>query len=399
VNADRAAAQVASGTGGATLGAEAAATAERASHETGALAEQRIAVATQWQLMWWRFRKHKLAVGGTIVLGLFYLVALFADFFAYADPQESDAQRSLIAPQAIHWFDDGSFKPYVYALKGARDPVTFKRVYVADASTKIPVTFFARGEPYRLLGLIPFDRHLFGVKGAKAGDALVLMGTDMQGRDLWSRLMFATQTSMTIGLVSVALSLVLGVVLGGISGYFGGMLDTVIQRIIEILRSIPTIPLWMGLAAALPSDWSIVQIYFAITIIISLIGWTELARVVRGRFISLKEEDFVMAAELVGCSKSRIIFRHMVPSFISHIIAATTLAIPAIIISETSLSFLGLGLRPPAISWGVLLQDAQNIQALVISPWLLIPSVPVIIAVLAFNFMGDGIRDAADPYL
>jgi peptide/nickel transport system permease protein len=370
-----------------------------AAPETRSLAEQRIAVATQWQLMWWRFRKHKLAAGGTVVLVAFYLVAFFADFFAYADPQESDAQRSLMEPQAIHWIDDGGFKPYVYALKGSRDPITFKRVYARDTTTKIPVTLFGRGEPYTLLGLIPMDRHLFAVEGAKAGDSLFLLGTDMQGRDLWSRLMFATRTSMTIGLVSVALSLVLGVALGGISGYFGGVIDTVIQRIIEILRSIPTIPLWMGLAAAVPNDWDVVEVYFAITIIISLIGWTELARVVRGRFISLKQEDFVMAAELVGCSKSRIIFRHMVPSFISHIIAATTLAIPAIIISETSLSFLGLGLRPPAISWGVLLQDAQNIQALVISPWLLIPSIAVIVAVLAFNFMGDGIRDAADPYL
>ena len=370
-----------------------------AGQETGHLVEQRIAVATQWQLMWWRFRKHKLAVGGTIVLLAFYLVAVFADFFAYVDPLESDAQRSLMAPQAIHWLDGGSFKPYVYALNGSRDPVTFKRVYVPDTSRKIPIRFFGRGEPYQLLGFIPSDRHLFAVEGAKTAESLFLMGTDMQGRDLWSRLMYATRTSMTIGLVSVALSLVLGVVLGGISGYFGGLIDTVIQRIIEILRSIPTIPLWMGLAAALPADWDVVKVYFAITIIISLIGWTELARVVRGRFISLKQEDFVMAAELVGCSKARIIFRHMVPSFISHIIAATTLAIPAIIISETSLSFLGLGLRPPAISWGVLLQDAQNIQALVISPWLLIPSLAVIIAVLAFNFMGDGIRDAADPYL
>jgi peptide/nickel transport system permease protein len=370
-----------------------------ATRDAGGLAEQRIAVATQWQLMWWRFRKHRLAVGGTIVLLAFYLVAAFAAFFAYADPQESDAQRSLMAPQAIHWFDEGRFSPYVYALKGTRDPMTFKRVYVPDTSTKIPVRLFGRGEAYELFGFIPLDRHLFAVDGAKAGDSLFLMGTDMQGRDLWSRLMYATQTSMTIGLVSVALSLVLGVVLGGFSGYFGGLIDTVIQRIIEILRSIPTIPLWMGLAAALPADWSVVKVYFAITIIISLIGWTELARVVRGRFISLKQEDFVMAAELVGCSKPRIIFRHMVPSFVSHIIAATTLAIPAIIISETSLSFLGLGLRPPAISWGVLLQDAQNIQALVISPWLLIPSVAVIVAVLAFNFMGDGIRDAADPYL
>jgi len=370
-----------------------------APQDSGNLAEQRIAVATQWQLMWWRFRKHRLAIGGTIVLLAFYVVALFADFFAYVDPLESEAQRSLMAPQQVHWFDEGSFKPYVYALTGTRDPVTFKRVYVPDRSRKIPIVFFGRGEPYELLGLIPSNRHLFAVEGAKAGESLFLMGTDMQGRDLWSRLMYATRTSMTIGLVSVALSLVLGVVLGGISGYFGGVIDTVIQRIIEILRSIPTIPLWMGLAAALPADWDVVQVYFAITIIISLIGWTELARVVRGRFISLKEEDFVMAAELVGCSKSRIIFRHMVPSFISHIIAATTLAIPAIIISETSLSFLGLGLRPPAISWGVLLQDAQNIQALVISPWLLIPSIAVIVAVLAFNFMGDGIRDAADPYL
>jgi peptide/nickel transport system permease protein len=367
--------------------------------DAGDLAEQRIAVATQWQLMWWRFRKHKLAMGGTIVLAAFYVVALFADFFAYVDPSESDAQRSLIAPQSIHWFDEGSFRPYVYGLKGTRDPMTFKRVYVPDPSRKIPVRFFGNGERYELLGFIPTDRHLFAVDGAKAAESLFLLGTDMQGRDLWSRLMFATRTSMTIGLVSVALSLVLGVALGGVSGYFGGVVDTVIQRVIEILRSIPTIPLWMGLAAALPSDWDIVKVYFAITIIISLIGWTELARVVRGRFISLKEEDFVMAAELVGCSKARIIFRHMVPSFVSHIIAATTLAIPAIIISETSLSFLGLGLRPPAISWGVLLQDAQNIQALVISPWLLIPSFAVIVAVLAFNFMGDGIRDAADPYL
>jgi peptide/nickel transport system permease protein len=366
--------------------------------ETGVVAEDKIAVATQWQLMWWRFRKHKLAAIGTVVLILFYVVSLFADFFAYVDPLESEAQRSLMAPQPIHWLDEGSFSPYVYALKGTRDPMTFKRVYVPDTSKKIPIRFFGHGDPYRILGLIPCDRHLIGVEGAKTGESLFLLGTDLQGRDLWSRLMYGTQTSMIIGLASVFLSLILGVVLGGISGYFGGWIDTVIQRIIEILRSIPTIPLWMGLAAALPAEWDIVMIYFAITIIISLIGWTELARVVRGRFISLRQEDFIMAAELLGCSKTRIIFRHMVPSFISHIIAATTLAIPAMIISETSLSFLGLGLRPPAISWGVLLQDAQNIQALVISPWLLIPSLAVIVAVLAFNFMGDGIRDAADPY-
>jgi peptide/nickel transport system permease protein len=260
------------------------------------------------------------------------------------------------------------------------------------------VKLFARGYEYKLLGLFPTDIHLIGVEGAAAEETLFLLGTDLLGRDIWSRLMLATRTSMTIGLVGVTLSLFLGVLLGGISGYYGGPIDTFIQRVIEIIRSIPTIPLWMGLAAALPTSWSITRIYFAITIIISLIGWTELARVVRGRFLTLREEDFVMAAELAGASQNRIIFRHMVPSFLSHIIAATTLAIPAMIISETALSFLGLGLRPPAISWGVMLQEAQNIQTLAISPWMLVTAIPVIVVILAFNFMGDGLRDAADPY-
>jgi peptide/nickel transport system permease protein len=276
--------------------------------------------------------------------------------------------------------------------------MTFKRVYTPDPEQKIPVRFFARGFEYRLFGLLPVDRHWIGVEGAAPEETLFLLGTDEQGRDLWSRLMYGTRTSLTIGLAGVAMSLILGVLLGGISGLYGGIIDTIIQRVIEILRSIPTIPLWMGLAAALPNDWSVMQVYFAITVIISLIGWTELARVVRGRFLSLREEDFVMAAELAGCGQMRIIFTHLVPSFLSHIIAATTLAIPAMIISETSLSFLGLGLRPPAISWGVLLQQAQNIQALAISPWLLLPAIPVILVILAFNFMGDGLRDAADPY-
>jgi peptide/nickel transport system permease protein len=227
---------------------------------------------------------------------------------------------------------------------------------------------------------------------------LFLFGTDQLGRDVFSRLVLATRTSLTIGLVSVALSLVLGVLLGGISGLYGGWVDTVIQRVIEILRSIPTIPLWMGLAAAIPASWSPEQVYFAITIIISLIGWTELARVVRGRFLALREEDFIVAAELAGASRLRIIFKHMVPSFLSHIIAATSLALPAMIISETTLSFLGLGLRPPAISWGVMLQDAQNLETLGLAPWLLVAAVPVIVVILAFNFLGDGLRDAADPY-
>jgi len=361
-------------------------------------AEERISVATQWQLMWWRFQKHRLAVASTVVVLLFYSVVVFADFLAYSNPLDSEAQRSLLPPQRIHWFDGGRFSPHVYSLTGMRDPNTFKRVYTPDPNKKIPVRFFARGFEYHLFGLVPTTLHLVGVDGTTPEESLFLLGTDEQGRDLWSRLMYGTRTSLIIGLVGVSLSLLLGVFLGGISGLYGGVLDTVIQRVIEILRSIPTIPLWMGLAAALPNDWSVTQVYFAITIIISLVGWTELARVVRGRFLSLRQEDFVMAAELCGCGQMRIIFTHLVPSFLSHIIAATTLAVPAMIISETSLSFLGLGLRPPAISWGVLLQQAQNIQALAISPWLLIPSIPVTIVILAFNFMGDGLRDAADPY-
>jgi len=357
-----------------------------------------VSVASQWQLMWWRFRRHRVAMAGTAVVVAFYAVVVLADFLAYASPTASEAQRSLLPPQAIHWLADGRFRPHVYALQGARDPVSLKRVYRPDPTRKIPVTLFGRGFSYRLLGLIPTDRHLFAVDAVRAEDTLFLLGTDEQGRDLWSRLVYATQTSLTIGLCGVAMSLVLGVLLGGISGFYGGAVDTVIQRIIEIFRSIPTIPLWMGLAAALPNDWSVLRVYFAITVIISLIGWTELARVVRGRFLSLREEEFVMAAELAGCSRTRIILSHLVPSFLSHIIAATTLAIPAMVISETSLSFLGLGLRPPAISWGVLLQQAQNVQALAISPWLLIPAVPVIVVIIACNFMGDGLRDAADPY-
>jgi peptide/nickel transport system permease protein len=361
-------------------------------------AEERISVATAGQLMWWRFRKHTLAVISAVVLTLFYLVAIFAPALAYVDPELSEAQRGLMPPQKVHWIQDGKLSPHVYAVKGARDPKTFKRVYVTDPETKIPLRFVVKGFPYKILGFIPGDIHLLGVEGIPVEESLFLLGTDVNGRDLWSRLMFATQISLVIGLAAVALSLFLGVLLGGISGYFSGTVDTVIQRVIEILRSIPTIPLWMGLAAALPREWSTQQIYLAITLIISLLGWTELARVVRGRFLTLREEDFITAAELVGCSRMRIIFRHMVPSFLSHIIAATTLAIPAMIISETSLSFLGLGLRPPAISWGVLLEQAQNIQALAISPWLLLPVIPVILAVLAFNFVGDGLRDAADPY-
>jgi peptide/nickel transport system permease protein len=362
-------------------------------------AEDRIAAATQLELTWWRFRKHRLAMASGIVVILFYLIVVFADFLAVTPPHATDAARSYIPPQAVHWFDqDGSFKPHVYALKGRRDLRTFKLHYAPDPTDRRHLVWFAEGYPYRLFGIFEVNRHIIGLDHGVPEDALFLLGTDQLGRDVWSRLMLATRTSLTIGLVGVGLSLFLGILLGGVSGLYGGAVDTVIQRVIEILRSIPTIPLWMGLAAALPNTWSVTQVYIAITVIISLIGWTELARVVRGRFLALREEDFITAAELAGASRLRIIFRHMVPSFLSHIIAAVSLALPAMIISETTLSFLGLGLRPPAISWGVLLQDAQNLQAIAIAPWLLLVAVPVVIVILAFNFLGDGLRDAADPY-
>ncbi len=360
--------------------------------------EERIYIASQWKLMWWRFRKHKIAMAAAVILAVFYFAGLNAEFFATSSPRESASKRGLTPPQRIYLFDGWKPSPHVLAVEGKRDPMTLQRVYTVDPDTKIPVRLFARGFEYKLLWLIPTDRHFLGVKDARAEDTLFILGTDLQGRDLWSRLMFASRISLSIGLVGVSFALFLGILLGGISGFFGGWLDTLIQRSIEVLRSIPTIPLWMGLAATLPTDWSVLRIYFAITIIISLLAWTELARVVRGRFLALREEDFVLAAEISGAGWLRIIFRHMVPSFMSHIVAATTLALPAMIISETALSFLGLGIRPPAISWGVLLQAAQNIEVIAITPWLLLPAVPVIVVILAFNFFGDGIRDAADPY-
>ena len=298
--------------------------------------------------------KHKLALISAVIVGLFYLVALFADVLAYAPPFNTEAGRSYIPPQPIHWFDaTGHFHPQVYALKGKRDLRTFKLTYAPDASEPRDLVLFAHGYPYYFLGLIPTDIHLLALPTASRRTRCSCSGLINSAAICSPASILATRTSLTIGLVGVSLSLLLGVLLGGISGLQGGWVDTVIQRIIEILRSVPTIPLWMGLAAAVPASWSPQQVYFAITIIISLIGWTELARVVRGRFLALREEDFVTAAELAGASRLRIIFKHMVPSFLSHIIAAISLALPAMIISETTLSFLGLGLRPPAISWGV----------------------------------------------
>ena len=366
-----------------------------------AVSKDRISVASQRQWVWWRFRRHRIALIALIIVLLYYLVALGAEFVSVSDPREGRSVRAVVPPQPIHLFDQGTFRPHVCAVEGKRDEFTRAKSYVADCTQKIDVRLFAKGYEYKWLGFIPSDRHLIGVSDPdtySAEESIFLLGTDIQGRDLLSRMVLGTRTSMTLGLAGVTMSLLLGITLGGISGFFGGWIDNLIQRAIEIIRSVPTIPLWMGLAAAMPPDWSVMQIYFAITIIISLFAWTDLARVVRGRFLAMREEDFVTAAVLAGASWPSVIFRHMLPSFYSHIIAAATLAIPFMIISETSLSFLGLGLRPPAISFGVLLQATQNVQAIALTPWLMFPAIPVIVIILALNFMGDGLRDAADPY-
>lgn len=362
--------------------------------------ENRVLIASQWQLMWWKFRKHKLALISGVIVILIYAVALFAEFLAPFSTELYRTDYTYAPPQPLNLFEttaDGRrFNPYVNGYKVEIDQVALRRTFVVDDETKHYVGFLVEGAPYKLLGLFETNIHLIGPRNP--ADPMYLLGADRLGRDLLSRLIYGTRISMSIGLVGVALSFVLGILLGGLSGYYGGAIDNFIQRVIEFIRSLPTIPLWMGLAAALPADWSPIRTYFAITVILSFIGWTGLARVVRGRFLSLRTEDFVTAARLDGSSELRIIVRHMAPSFTSHIIASLTLAIPGIILAETALSFLGLGLRPPVVSWGVLLQDAQNVRAVATAPWLLIPGLAVVVTVLALNFLGDGLRDAADPY-
>ncbi|MDF1522371.1 MAG: ABC transporter permease [Trueperaceae bacterium] len=356
-------------------------------------------VAPAWKLTWWRFRKHKLALVSLWVVVLITAIAAMPEFFATQDPNTTSARHAFIPPQTIQFVHEGRpAMPFAYGVVGQRDPRTLRMEWAIDTEVRYPVRLFARGFEYRLLGLIPTDRHLIGFAGASGTDIPNLLGTDRLGRDQWSRLTYGTRISLSIGLVAVALSTVLGILLGGISGYFGGLVDNVIQRLIELLQALPPIPVWLALSAALPRTWPVTWVYFAITVILALLGWTRLAREVRGRFLSLREEDFVLAARLVGASRARVIFSHMVPSFTSHIIAATTLAIPLMILNETFLSFLGLGMRPPAISWGVMLQESQNLQSVVNAPWLMIPGLFVIVTVLALNILGDGLRDAADPY-
>ena len=357
-------------------------------------------VASQWQLMWWSFKRHRLAMVGLCVVGLLYFIVLFCEFLAPFDPIQPNRTAVYHPPQGIHLFDrdaGGSliWRPHAIAYRTVRDPISLAVGFQATGG-KIDLTFFGSGTPYKLWGLIDADRHLITAKNPN--ERFYLLGTDRLGRDMLSRILYGARISMSIGLVGVTISLFIGLTLGGMAGYFGGTVDTAVMRLVEFVLSLPTIPIWLALSAAMPADWPMILNYFVITTIVSLVGWTELARVVRGRFLALKHEDFVLAARLDGASEARVIFRHMLPALSSHIIAAVTLAVPLMILAETSLSFLGLGLQPPTISWGVLLKEAQNIRSLAQAPWLLLPGAGVVLAVLSLNFLGDGLRDAADPY-
>jgi peptide/nickel transport system permease protein len=360
-------------------------------------ADLRLQTASQWLLMWWKFRKHRLAMAGGATVIFLYGLAGCCEFVAPGSNSGRNSQMAYAPPQRIRFLgvDGLHLRPFVYGWQVHRDPETLRKIYREDRSKVYPLRLFVRADRYRFWGLVESDLHLFGVE--RPGH-VYLLGTDALGHDLFSLILYGARISLTIGLVGVTLSFILGLLIGVISGYFGGWIDNLIQRFIEIVRSFPSIPLWMALGAALPAHWSPLQAYFGITLVLSFIGWTGLARQVRGKIISLREEDFAVAARLCGASQWRVMVRHLLPSFASHIIVSLTLAVPHMILGETALSFLGLGLRPPVVSWGVLLKEAQNINSLALHPWLLAPVAFVIVTVLAFNFLGDGLRDAADPY-
>jgi peptide/nickel transport system permease protein len=364
-------------------------------------ADERFYYATQWQLIRMRFRRHRLALLSFILLVTLYLLAAFAEFVSpYTATQRFEGYQ-MAPPVQVRLFDeDGLNRPFVFGRKKELDQETFKFIFTEDEETKYPVRFFVRGDEYKFWGLFRTNWHLFGTDRLADENAppILLFGADELGRDLFSRTIYGARVSLSIGLIGVALSFVIGIILGGLSGYFGGVLDEIIQRTIDFLISIPQLPFWMALSAALPRDWPVIKTYFAITLILSVVGWSGLARVVRGKLLALREEDYALAAQAAGASQRRIIFRHLLPGFTSHLIVSLTLAVPGSILGETALSYLGLGMQPPAVSWGVLLRDAQDLVAIAQQPWRLIPALFVIGAVLLFNFVGDGLRDAADPY-
>lgn len=359
--------------------------------------------AGQWKLVWWKFRRHKLAQLAMVVLGILYFCAFFADFVAPYDPLHRMKEYTGMGPSTIRLIDEqgGFHLPFVYKPVMSRDPETFRPIYKEDTSTIYPIKLFVQGDEYKFWDLFTGNLHLYGTDPQPDGKVIpvFILGADTLGRDVLSRVFFAGRISLTVGLLGIFMAFVFGLTLGGIAGFFSGLLDEVIMRVIDVLISLPQIPLWMSLAAALPQDWPPLQTYFFVTIILSIFGWTTLARVVRGKLLSLREEDYVMAAKLDGEKESGIITRYMLPGFASYIIVSLTISIPGMILGETSLSFLGLGLQPPVISYGVMLQDAQNLKTISQLPWLLWPVAFVIVAVLMFNFLGDGLRDAADPYV
>ena len=358
--------------------------------------QERYYMASQWQMMWWRLRRHKLAVWSGMILVLMYLSTVFTEVLAPYNLHSRHTDAIYAPPQAVHFFHEGEFiGPFVYGMDVELNMENLSREYTEDTETLYPIRFFCSGDQYKFWGLVPGSFHL--VCPAEEGH-MFLLGTDRLGRDVLSRIMYGARISLTIGLIGITISFVIGLTLGGLAGYYGSWIDSIVQRLIEIIRSFPELPLWMALSAALPVTWSPIGVFLGITVILGFLDWTGLARAVRSKLLALREEDFCTAAVLMGARPRRVIARHLLPNFMSHLIASATLSIPSMILGETALSFLGLGLRPPITSWGVLLNEAQDINVVALYPWLMLPVVPVIIAVLAFNFFGDGLRDAADPY-